>query len=114
MSFENLVTQLTTHWEFDYEPKVKALRDLYEVAKKEQWNVSSDINWNLEIDKEGDILARPQDPMRELDIVRALKRIHSHICAVAFPILDEAGQLYHSRLKRFDREAMAFHRPVGE
>jgi len=72
MSFENLVTQLTTHWEFDYEPKVKALRDLYEVAKKEQWNVSSDINWKLEIDKEGDILARPQDPMRELDLVKAL------------------------------------------
>ena len=42
-----------------------------------------------------------------LDVLRDLNRIHSHICAVAFPILDEAGQLYHSRLKRFDREAMA-------
>ncbi len=42
-----------------------------------------------------------------LDVLRDLKRIHSHICAVAFPILDEAGQLYRSRLKRFDRQAMA-------
>jgi phosphate:Na+ symporter len=42
-----------------------------------------------------------------LDVLRDLKRIHSHICAVAFPILDEAGQLHRSRLKRFDREAMA-------
>jgi phosphate:Na+ symporter len=42
-----------------------------------------------------------------LDVLRDLKRIHSHICAVAFPILDEAGQLYRSRLKRFDRQAAA-------
>jgi phosphate:Na+ symporter len=40
-----------------------------------------------------------------LDILRDLKRIHSHICAVAYPILDEAGQLHRSRLKRFDRRA---------
>jgi phosphate:Na+ symporter len=46
-----------------------------------------------------------------LDVLRDLKRIHSHICAVAFPILDEAGQLYRSRLKRFDRQAMAEDKP---
>ena len=37
-----------------------------------------------------------------LDILRDLKRIHSHICAIAYPMLDEAGQLYRSRLKRVD------------
>jgi phosphate:Na+ symporter len=42
-----------------------------------------------------------------LDILRDLKRVHSHICAIAYPILDEAGQLHRSRLKRFDRQAMA-------
>jgi phosphate:Na+ symporter len=42
-----------------------------------------------------------------LDILRDLKRIHSHICAAAYPILDEAGQLHRSRLKRFDRRARA-------
>jgi phosphate:Na+ symporter len=42
-----------------------------------------------------------------LDILRDLKRIHSHICAVAYPILDEAGQLHRSRLRRFDRRAAA-------
>jgi phosphate:Na+ symporter len=41
-----------------------------------------------------------------LDILRDLKRIHSHICAVAYPLLDEAGQLYRSRLKRVERRAM--------
>ena len=49
-----------------------------------------------------------------LDILRDLKRIHSHICSVAYPILDAAGELQSSRLKneipvvetdRGDREA---------
>jgi phosphate:Na+ symporter len=35
-----------------------------------------------------------------LDVLRDLKRIHSHICAIAYPILDDAGQLRSSRLKR--------------
>jgi hypothetical protein len=35
-----------------------------------------------------------------------LKRIHSHICAIAYPLLDEAGQLYRSRLKRVERRAL--------
>jgi phosphate:Na+ symporter len=34
-----------------------------------------------------------------LDVVRDLKRIHSHICAVAYPILDAAGELVPTRLK---------------
>ncbi|MBW2281147.1 MAG: ferritin-like domain-containing protein [Deltaproteobacteria bacterium] len=72
MPVEDIVTQLTTHWQFDYEPKVKALRDLYEVAKREQWNVETDIDWTLEIDKDGDILAQEQDPTREFDVVLAL------------------------------------------
>lgn len=49
-----------------------------------------------------------------LDILRDLKRIHSHICAAAYPILDEAGQLHRSRLKRFDRQAMAEDSPAPD
>ena len=41
-----------------------------------------------------------------LDILRDLKRVHSHICAVAYPLLDEAGHLYRSRLKHVERRAM--------
>jgi phosphate:Na+ symporter len=33
-----------------------------------------------------------------LDVLRDLKRIHSHICAVAYPILESAGQLRPTRL----------------
>lgn len=35
-----------------------------------------------------------------LDVIRDLKRIHSHIAAVAYPILERAGELRRSRLKK--------------
>ena len=40
-----------------------------------------------------------------LDILRDLKRIHSHICSVAYPVLEAAGELQPNRLK--DSEAGA-------
>ena len=40
-----------------------------------------------------------------LDILRDLKRIHSHICSVAYPILEVAGELQPSRLKAVDADA---------
>lgn len=72
MPVEEIVTTLKTLWRFDYEPKVKALRDLYEVAKREQWNASADIPWELETEKPGEVLAPRQRMFRELDVVKAL------------------------------------------
>jgi phosphate:Na+ symporter len=34
-----------------------------------------------------------------LDVLRDLKRIHSHICAAAYPVLERTGELQPSRLK---------------
>jgi phosphate:Na+ symporter len=34
-----------------------------------------------------------------LDVLRDLKRIHSHICSVAYPVLERAGELRASRLR---------------
>jgi phosphate:Na+ symporter len=39
-----------------------------------------------------------------LDILRDLKRIHSHICSVAYPVLERAGELQPSRLRDLDHE----------
>jgi phosphate:Na+ symporter len=33
-----------------------------------------------------------------LDVLRDLKRIHSHICSVAYPVLEATGELQPSRL----------------
>ena len=37
-----------------------------------------------------------------LDILRDLKRIHSHICSVAYPVLEAAGELQPNRLNESD------------
>jgi phosphate:Na+ symporter len=37
-----------------------------------------------------------------LDVLRDLKRIHSHICSVAYPVLETAGELQPNRLKDAD------------
>jgi phosphate:Na+ symporter len=37
-----------------------------------------------------------------LDILRDLKRIHSHICSVAYPVLEAAGELQPNRLEESD------------
>jgi phosphate:Na+ symporter len=37
-----------------------------------------------------------------LDVLRDLKRIYSHICSVAYPVLEAAGELQPSRLKDCD------------
>jgi phosphate:Na+ symporter len=34
-----------------------------------------------------------------LDLISDLKRINSHICSIAYPILEEAGVLARTRLK---------------
>ena len=41
-----------------------------------------------------------------LDILRDLKRIHSHICSVAYAVLERTGELQPSRLKDADSEAI--------
>jgi phosphate:Na+ symporter len=38
-------------------------------------------------------------------VLRDLKRIHSHICSVAYPILEATGELQPSRLRSLDAEA---------
>jgi phosphate:Na+ symporter len=37
-----------------------------------------------------------------LDVLRDLKRIHSHICSAAYPVLEAAGELQPNRLKEGD------------
>jgi len=42
-----------------------------------------------------------------LDVLRDLKRIHSHICSVAYPVLERAGALQPSRLRLVEPDESA-------
>jgi phosphate:Na+ symporter len=41
-----------------------------------------------------------------LDVLRDLKRIHSHICSAAYPVLEALGELEPSRLRRVESESL--------
>lgn len=42
-----------------------------------------------------------------LDVLRDLKRIHSHLCSVAYPVLEQAGELRPTRLRPSEPAAPA-------
>jgi phosphate:Na+ symporter len=50
----------------------------------------------------------------DLDILRDLKRVHSHLCSAAYPVLERAGALQPSRLKdsAFGRRKSTANRPA--
>ena len=52
------------------------------------------------------LLASIETSSLHLDILRDLKRIHSHICSVAYPVLEAAGELQPSRLKGLEVRAV--------
>ncbi len=74
MTLEEIVTPLRTLWRFDYESNVKALRDLYEVAKREQWNAATDVPWDEETDpaKVGNLAGPERDLLKNLDSIQSL------------------------------------------
>jgi len=47
----------------------------------------------------------------DLDILRDLKRIHSHLCSTAYPVLERAGALQRNRLKDPGRRRTPANRP---
>ena len=73
---------------------------------------------NLELGYADSHLARLREGRAEsietsslhLDVLRDLKRIHSHISSAAYPVLEAAGELQPNRLK--ESEATAIHDAV--
>ena len=51
-------TNCPTTWKFEYESDNPALDNLYEIAKRDQWNVSVDIDWEQNIREDSDVFAR--------------------------------------------------------
>ena len=63
-----------TQWRFEYESTDPELENLYELAKTNQWNVTTDINWDREIRGDADILAREEDPLGRSKFFQTLSK----------------------------------------
>jgi len=53
----SIASSFDTRFQRDYACEAPDLRRLYENAKRDQWNVSQDIDWNLPVDLERGIVA---------------------------------------------------------
>jgi phosphate:Na+ symporter len=49
-----------------------------------------------------------------IDLISDFKRINSHICSIAYPILDSVGALSPTRLKQADLLAASEPAPLGK
>ena len=47
---------------WNYDVSHQGLRDLYEKAKQEQWNVSVDVDWSPAVDPEAELLLDQKNP----------------------------------------------------
>jgi phosphate:Na+ symporter len=86
----------------DVEAARKLLREKSELRKAEL----EAADRHLERLREG----RPESletTSLHLDILSDLKRVHSHICSVAYPVLDAAGELEPRRSRQHEPAAIA-------
>ena len=67
-------TTCPTTWRFEYESDNPALDNLYELAKRDQWNVSEDINWDLGLRDDNDIFKRPETALTQTRLFKKLSK----------------------------------------
>ena len=62
---ETILAKFDTHYVWNYGVSKQALRDLYEKAKREQWNGSTQLAWDTSVDPERGILPEDMNPLKE-------------------------------------------------
>ncbi len=67
-------TTCPTTWKFDYQSDNPELDNLYEMAKRDQWNVSVDIDWDQTMRDDGDVFARAETGIAQTDFFKKLNK----------------------------------------
>jgi hypothetical protein len=60
---ETILTSFDTSYAWNYGTVKEGLRDLYEKAKREQWNGTTQLAWDTRVDPESDILPDSVNPL---------------------------------------------------
>ncbi len=69
---ESILTSFDSNYVWNYGCVKEGLRDLYEKAKREQWNSTTQLDWALAVDPEADIVPPQFDPLSEFGPARKL------------------------------------------
>jgi hypothetical protein len=62
---ETILTSFDTSYAWNYGSIKEGLRDLYEKAKREQWNGVSQLDWSTEVDPQGEIIPQIYNPLED-------------------------------------------------
>src|SRR5262249_43922259 len=60
---ETFLASYDTSYAWDYRTANEGLRDLYEKAKRDQWNGTTQLAWKTDVDPEHDILPQVINPL---------------------------------------------------
>jgi hypothetical protein len=69
---ETVLTSFDTSYVWNYGSVKEGLRDLYEKAKRDQWNGTTQLPWSTAVDPEGDIIPQAVNPLAEYGPFRRL------------------------------------------
>jgi hypothetical protein len=61
---ETILTSFDTNYVWNYGSVKEGLRDLYEKAKRDQWNSTTQLDWNLAVEPESEILPAAVNPLQ--------------------------------------------------
>ena len=60
---ETILTSFDTNYAWNYGTVKEGLRDLYEKAKRDQWNSTTQLQWDTDVDPESEIIPPAINPM---------------------------------------------------
>jgi hypothetical protein len=61
---ETILTSFDTNYAWNYGSVKEGLRDLYEKAKRDQWNSTTQLEWSTPVEPEAEILPEVMNPLR--------------------------------------------------
>src|SRR5206468_2053181 len=62
---ETVLTSFDTSYAWNYGSVKDGLRDLYEKAKREQWNSTTQLAWDTHVDPDGEIVPAGINPLKD-------------------------------------------------
>ena len=64
LQLETILTSFDTNYVWNYGSVKEGLRDLYEKAKRDQWNGTLQLDWKTDVDPESEIIPAAVDPLQ--------------------------------------------------
>jgi hypothetical protein len=77
---DQVLTSFDTSYVWNYGSVKEGLRDLYEKGKREQWNATTQLAWDTDVDPESQIIPQPFDPLQDYGPYKKLdKKQRAHL-----------------------------------